>query len=135
MGDVGIGLGDTIKTYGDLCEAIENTEEAIEKVRRQLGFEQGDEMDLELHLLYLKKLKKKHERIWTLEKELGIYSCDKCDSIHLDKIKKFSPESRSYILNIECNDCGYQKEEIIPEAKITELLTLEVSSVWDDIWR
>lgn len=32
MTDVGIGLGG-VKTYGELCEAIENTKKAIRRVK------------------------------------------------------------------------------------------------------
>ena len=53
----GLRFMNEIKTYGELCEEITKTEEAIEDVINGFFYEDGDEFDLQLHLIHLKRVK------------------------------------------------------------------------------
>ena len=108
MTGIGIGLGE-IKTYGELCEAIENTKKAIREVKNGPFYEQGDEFDLELHLIHLVKTKLYNEKV----DELCMVSCNKCGSQNVDREKYYDFERLEYNFSAICRDCGYSETHTV----------------------
>lgn len=108
MSSIGLGLGE-IKTYGELCEAIENTKEAIREVKEQAYYEQGDEMDLELHLISLIKSKVYNEKI----DELCMVCCNKCGSRNVDREKDYLIKTLEYKFTATCRDCGHSETNTV----------------------
>lgn len=100
--EVGIGL-DGVNTYGELCEAIENTKEAIRRVKDGAFYEQGDEADLKLHLIHLVKTKLYNDK----EDELCMVCCNKCGSGNVEREKEYDVRHLEYKFSAICNDCGY----------------------------
>lgn len=91
-----------IKTYNDLCKEIERIKKSIEEVKKGLGYEQGDELDLELYLIQLKKAKAKADNL-TIEQQYNI-------------------PSLSYDFAVKCNECGHIEFTSIPKTEFIELL-------------
>lgn len=109
MSSIGLGLGE-IKTYGELCEAIENTKEAIRRVKKQAFYEQGDEMDLEWHLISLIKSKVYNDK----RDELCMVCCNKCGSHNVDRGKEHDVEKLEYKFTATCQDCGHSETNSVP---------------------
>lgn len=101
---VGIGLGG-VNTYGELCEAIENTKEAIRRVKDGAFYEQGDEADLELYLIHLVKTKLYTDK----EDELCMVCCNKCGSRNVEREKQYLIKTLEYEYSAVCKDCGYSE--------------------------
>lgn len=104
----GLRFMNEIKTYGELCEEITKTEEAIEDVINGFFYEDGDESDLQLHLIRLKRVKIKNEKKFRVEQELGIHECPECGSIkltvtHESDITRFIDD-----YEVECLECGHK---------------------------
>lgn len=108
MTNVGIGLNG-VKTYGELCEAIENTKKAIHRVKKDVFYEQGDEMDLELHLIHLIKVKLYNDK----EDELCMVCCNKCESNNVEREKQYIFETGCYEYKAFCQDCGYHETHTV----------------------
>ena len=106
--EVGIGLGG-VKTYGELCEAIENTKKAIRRVKDGAFYEQGDEADLELHLIYLVKTKLYNDK----EDELCMVCCNKCGSKNVEREKEYDVRHLEYKFSAICKDCGYSENHTV----------------------
>jgi len=107
-----------INTYGELCDEIERVEKVIDKIRHGVNYERGDEMDFQLYLISLKKIKAKNERKWKMMQDFGIYDCDKCGSIMLDKESVYDFRDKAYVVEVKCQDCGYEKEVSIRKADL-----------------
>ena len=99
---VGIGLCG-VHTYGELCEAIENTKEAIREVKNGVFYEQGDEFDLELHLIHLVKTKLYNDK----KDEICMVSCNKCGSKNVTRQKEYIIKTLEYEFRAVCEDCGH----------------------------
>lgn len=113
-----------IKTYKDLCNEIERIKGAIERVKKGLGYEQGDEFDLELYLIQLKKAKVKADKKWELMERIGATECKKCGKDNLTIEQQFSYISMSYEYAVECNDCGHVEFTSIPKEEFVDLITV-----------
>lgn len=110
MTKVGIGLGE-IKTYGELCEAIENTKKAIRRVKNKAFYKEGEEMDLELHLIHLVKNKLYNDK----EDELSMVCCNKCGSDNIERNKQHLIKTKEYEYFTVCKDCGYSETHTVDE--------------------
>lgn len=113
-----------IKTYKDLCEEIERIKKSIDEVKKGLGYEQGDEFDLELYLIQLLKAKAKADKEWELMERIGATECKKCGKDNLTIEQQFSYISMSYEYAVECNDCGHVEFTSIPKDEFQELTTV-----------
>lgn len=104
----GLRYYNEIKTYGELCEEITKTEEAIEDVKNGLFYEFGDEFDLQLHLNHLKKIKVKNEKKFRMQQELGVYECPECKSSKLEVSETWDVNTWNYIYEAKCLECGHE---------------------------
>ena len=111
-----------IKTYKDLCKEIERIKKSIEEVKKGLGYEQGDEFDLELYLIQLKKAKVKADKEWKLMERIGATECKRCGKDNLIIEQQYNIPSLSYDFAVECNDCGHIEFTSIPKIEFIELL-------------
>lgn len=112
-----------IKTYKDLCKEIEMVKKSIEGVKKGigLGYEQGDEFDLELYLIQLKKAKVKADKEWKLMERIGATECKRCGKDNLTIEQQYNIPSLSYDFAVECNDCGHVEFTSIPKDEFQEL--------------
>jgi len=124
-----MGMMDNINTYGELCAEIERVEKAIEDVRHQIGYEQGDEIDLQLYLIDLKETKKRNEYRYKLQHKFGVYTCEKCGSIHLKLDYMEDIKSKSYVVGVTCEDCNHKATRVIPKSKIKECIPTRLN-IW-----
>lgn len=134
----GLRFIDEIKTYGELLEEIENTKIAIQQVKDGFFYEQGDEFDLELHLISLKKIKIKNEKDYRIKQEIGIYTCDNCDSGKLNITSEFNIPNRTYEYQVECVECGHTTTKYCREWELRDII-FKVEEEFEDelseIWR
>ena len=111
-----------IKTYGDLLEAIKNTEKSIENVRNGPYYEQGDEMDLQLYLIDLRRIKNKNERKWRELQRFGLYECDECGSVELIISKTRNIRQIGTDYHVTCTKCNYEKTVFISGYEIKSMV-------------
>lgn len=111
-----------IKTYKDLCNEIESVKGAIESVKKGLGYEQGDEFDLELYLIQLKKAKVKADKEWKLMERIGATECKRCGKDNLTIEWQYNIPSLSYDFAVKCEDCGHVEFTSIPEDEFRDLI-------------
>lgn len=104
----GLRFMNEIKTYGELCEEITKTEEAIRDVENGFFYEDGDESDLQLHLIRLKKIKLKNEKEFRFQQEVGIYECPECKSHKLYVLSSNNLATLGYDYECKCLECGYK---------------------------
>ena len=111
-----------IKTYKDLCKEIERIKKSIEEVKKGLGYEQGDELDLELYLIQLKKAKVKTDKEWKLMEKIGVTECKRCGKDNLTIEQQYNIPSLSYDFAVKCNECEHIEFTSIPKIEFIELL-------------
>lgn len=111
-----------IKTYNDLCKEIERTKKSIEEVKKGLGYEQGDEFDLELYLIHLLKAKAKADKEWIVMERIGATECKRCGKDNLTIEQQYNIRSLSYDFAVECEDCKHIEFTSIPKKEFIELL-------------
>ena len=113
---------ENINNYGELCEEIKRVEKAIEDVRHGFCYEQGDEMDLQLYLIHLKKVKTKNEKRYRIRQEIGVYECEKCKSGQLNITSTYDISTKSYEYTAKCSNCGHIAKRVIPNYKYIDIL-------------
>ena len=113
-----------IKTYKDLCKEISRVKKSIEEVKKGLGYEQGDEFDLELYLIQLKKAKVKADKEWKLMERIGATECKRCGKDNLTIEQQYNIPSLSYDFAVECNECGHIEFTSIPQTEFIEFLII-----------
>lgn len=121
-----------IKTYKDLCNEIERIKGAIERVKKGLGYEQGDEFDLELYLIQLKKAKVKADKEWELMERIGATECKSCGKNNLTIEQQFTFISMSYEYAVKCNDCGHVEFTSIPADEFGDFIVGEFDWLFTD---
>ena len=113
-----------IKTYKDLCKEIERIKKSIEEVKKGLGYEQGDELDLELYLIQLKKAKAKADKKWKLMERIGATECKRCGKDNLTIEQQYNIPSLSYDFAVKCNECEHIEFTSIPADEFRDLITV-----------
>lgn len=134
----GLRFSDEIKTYGELLEEIEKTKIAIQQVKDGFFYEQGDEFDLQLHLISLEKTRIKNEKDYRIKQEIGIYTCDKCDSGKLNITGDYDIRNRIHEYHVECVECGHKDTKYCRDWELRDII-FKVEEEFEDelseIWR
>ena len=115
-----------INTYGELLAEIDRVEKYIEEVKHQMGYEQGDEFDLELYLIELKRTKRFNDKLDELQ--LGNF-CYECNSTNIVKDKYRNIERLTDVFRFECKDCGCVRIVEVSKDELFKLMDIKIG-IW-----
>lgn len=101
---MGMSYFGKIKTYGELCSAIEDLKEDMREIRKQINYEEFEsDVDFKLRLIDLVKIKKEEE-LKQLE-EFGYIHCLKCGS--KVNVREDLQNDKYYYIST-CPSCGHE---------------------------
>lgn len=115
-----------INTYGELLAEIDRVEKYIEEVKHRMGYEQGDDVDLQLYLIELKRTKKFNDKLDELQ--LGSF-CYECHSTNIVRDKYRNIERLTDVFRFECRDCGCVRTVELNKEELFKLMDIK-NGIW-----